>query len=117
MLLHMLMMFPAGSSDALTEAAQHFGRLKREKQAAQLVQRYKRFRKLLPKAEADRQQLLDSLDQTPVHERPQLVQQLKRELQSMAEGGNHVAPRRGCSAECRFCWCCVCLQHPVIWPQ
>lgn len=57
MLLHMLMMFPAGSSDALTEAAQHFGRLKREKQAAQLVQRYKRFRKLLPKAEADRQWL------------------------------------------------------------
>jgi hypothetical protein len=50
------------------------------------VQRYKKFCEQLPKAKDDRQQLLDSLDQTPVHERQQLVQQLKEELQSMAQG-------------------------------
>lgn len=50
------------------------------------MQRYKKFCEQLPKAKDDRQQLLDSLDQTPVHERQQLVQQLKEELQSMAQG-------------------------------
>lgn len=57
----------------------------------QLVLRYKKFRELLPKAEAELQQQLDSLDQTPVHERPQFVLQLKDALQSMARGERAVS--------------------------
>jgi prefoldin subunit 5 len=63
------------------------------------VKRYKKFCEQLPKAKDDRQQLLDSLDQTPVHERQQLVQQLKEELQSMAQG---MGPAETCHGWSQF---------------
>ncbi|WIA20213.1 hypothetical protein OEZ85_006056 [Tetradesmus obliquus] len=72
----------AGSSDALTEAALHFGRQKRAKQSLLLVQRYKKFKEQETRAEAERQ--LASLQQTPPQEREQLVRDLHDELRAMA---------------------------------
>ncbi|WIA32575.1 hypothetical protein OEZ86_003382 [Tetradesmus obliquus] len=74
----------AGSSDALTEAALHFGRQKRAKQSLLLVQRYKKFKEQETRAEAERQ--LASLEQTPPQEREQLVRDLHDELRAMARG-------------------------------
>ncbi|WIA37247.1 hypothetical protein OEZ86_014193 [Tetradesmus obliquus] len=74
----------AGSSDALTEAALHFGRQKRAKQALLLVQRYKKFKEQETKAEAELQKQLASLEQTPPQDREQLVRDLHDELRAMA---------------------------------
>jgi hypothetical protein len=70
----------------LTEAALHFGRRKREKQAVMLAQRYTRYKELLPKAVAALQQLLDGLDKTPEPERLQFIQHCRDELRAMAQG-------------------------------
>jgi hypothetical protein len=79
----------AGSSDALTEAALHFGRQKRAKQSLLLVQRYKKFKEQETRAEAERQ--LASLEQTPPQEREQLVRDLHDELRAMARGATTIA--------------------------
>ncbi|WIA32561.1 hypothetical protein OEZ86_003368 [Tetradesmus obliquus] len=87
----------AGSSDALTEAALHFGRQKRAKQSLLLVQRYKKFKEQETRAEAERQ--LASLEQTPPQEREQLVRDLHDELRAMARGADTAAGTiwQGCS--------------------
>lgn len=92
----------------LTEAALHFGRQKKEKQALLLVQRYKKFSELLPRAEAELQRQLAGLVHTPPHERQQLVQQLKQELRAMAEGGWQGVALLRCPALCVFGLCSAC---------
>lgn len=76
----------AGSCDALTEGAFHFGRLKNVKQAAYLVQRYQKFAAALPVAEADLEQQLAALDRTPQQDKEEFIHRLKGELQVMARG-------------------------------
>lgn len=51
------------------------------------MQRYSKFKKLLPKAEADLQQELDKFVGTPPGERQQLLLDINQELKEMAAGG------------------------------
>ena len=123
----------AGSSDALTEAALHFGRQKRAKQSLLLVQRYKKFKEQETRAEAERQ--LASLEQTPPQDREQLLRDLHDELRAMARGattitvalflGSYVLADCSCATNaggacsstahaCNSCCCSSNLVHPVL---
>lgn len=75
----------AGSTDAITEAAMHYARLKNAGQAAYLAKRWRRFTAQLPAAQARLEELLAKLDRTPVTGRQEFVQSAKAQLQHMAQ--------------------------------
>ncbi|WIA38925.1 hypothetical protein OEZ86_005078 [Tetradesmus obliquus] len=75
----------AGSTDALTEAAAHFGREKNWRQAALLARRHTEYSKRLVTAQAKLSELMGNMDKTPDSARPAFVQLLKQRLQAVAK--------------------------------
>jgi len=84
-----------GSDDQLTKGAFHFGRLKVQRQAAMLVERYRKFTALLPKAEAKLAEQLLLLVHTAAEMRPALISSMREALRALAQGGCLVEQHRG----------------------
>jgi hypothetical protein len=80
----------SGADDQLTKGAFHFARLKVRKQAAMLVKRFNKFRKLLPLAEAKLAEQLQLMAATSADQRPALVCSMREALQAHVQGDSAV---------------------------
>lgn len=76
----------AGSTDQLHKGVLHFNRHKLRHQAAMLLRRQNKFKKLLPAAREKLAAAFKCLDRTPEADKPALVQSMRAALQTLARG-------------------------------
>lgn len=87
----------AGSTDCITEHCVEIARVKHAGQAAFLVGKLKKYREMLPEAEANLQKILGCLTQHPPEQRLAFVLRMRVALKAHAKGASrYVAPAVGC---------------------